>query len=287
MLQEKLIETDVAAGPGRAESPIFVVGCHRSGTTLTRYILDTHPSIACPPESKYLSALVPFFRHPRAMSGINGLGTDRADIRRHVAGLARSFLDDYAARKGKRRWADKTPNYYRIVELLDYLFEQQALFVFVTRHPLDVIPSLQYHLEDEFLDGAEEPFLMDVAVRHGIGEYGAARYWVEFSRRLWVFSQCIPDRTHWVRYEDLVTDTPATLTALFRFLGEDFDPSMIDSVFDVPHDTGFEFGGIRRRTAIESDRIGKWTDWPAEKIAALWDVVGPMAGKFGYSPGTP
>lgn len=249
---------------------------------MTRYILDTHPSIACPPESKYLSALVPFFRHPRAMSGINGMGADRADIRRHFAGLARSFLDDYAARKGKRRWADKTPNYYRIVEFLDYLFDRQAVFVLVTRHPLDVIPSLQYHLEDEFLDGAEEPFLMDVAARHGIGEYGAARYWLEFSERLWVFSKCISARAHWVRYEDLVTDTVPTLARLFEFLGEAFDPSLVDQVFSVEHDAGFEYGDIRRRSAIEADRLGKWAGWPREKVAALWDVVGPMALKFGY-----
>jgi hypothetical protein len=247
-----------------------------------RYILDTHPSIACPPESKYLSALVPFFRHPRAMNGINGLGADRADIRRHVARLARSFLEDYAARKGKPRWADKTPNYYRIVELLDYLFDHQPLFVLVTRHPLDVIPSLQYFLEDEFLDGADEPFLMDVAARHGIGEYAAARYWLEFSERLWVFSQCIPDRSHWVRYEDLVTDTAPTLAAMFKFLGEDFPPSLVDEVFSTSHDAGFEYGGIRGRTAIEAHRIGKWAGWPEPKVAALWDVVGPMARKFGY-----
>src|SRR5262252_1520247 len=170
----------------RADFPIFVIGCHRSGTTLTRYILDTHSSIACPPESKYLSALVPLLRTPRAMAGINGLGANRAEIRRHFRDFARSFLDDYAARKGKRRWADKTPNYYRIVELLDNLFEQRLLYVFVVRHPLDVIPSLQFFLEDELLDGADEPFLMHMAVRHGIGEYSAARYWVDFNERLWV-----------------------------------------------------------------------------------------------------
>jgi len=37
--------------------PIFVVGCHRSGTTLFRLILDSHPAISCGPETRFLADL--------------------------------------------------------------------------------------------------------------------------------------------------------------------------------------------------------------------------------------
>lgn len=35
-------------------SPIFIVGCQRSGTTMLRLILDSHPRISCGPETRFL-----------------------------------------------------------------------------------------------------------------------------------------------------------------------------------------------------------------------------------------
>lgn len=41
-----------AAGTGpRLGSPIVVLTCGRSGSTLLRFLLDAHPALACPPET--------------------------------------------------------------------------------------------------------------------------------------------------------------------------------------------------------------------------------------------
>ncbi len=37
--------------------PIFIVGCHRSGTTLLRIIMDSNPHISCGPETRFLADL--------------------------------------------------------------------------------------------------------------------------------------------------------------------------------------------------------------------------------------
>ena len=40
-------------------APFFVVGCPRSGTTLVRRLLTTHPRLAIPPESHWIPKLGP------------------------------------------------------------------------------------------------------------------------------------------------------------------------------------------------------------------------------------
>ncbi|MBI3838011.1 MAG: sulfotransferase, partial [Planctomycetia bacterium] len=35
-------------------SPVFLIGCPRSGTTLLRVMLDSHPHLASPPETFFL-----------------------------------------------------------------------------------------------------------------------------------------------------------------------------------------------------------------------------------------
>src|ERR1044071_4906702 len=102
--------------------PVFLVGCHRSGTTLLRYLLDAHPDMACPPESKFIAGLEAFVEYPQAETGLLTLGFSMEDIRAELRRVIESFLGGYARRQGKRRWVDKTPNYYRLLPFIDEIF---------------------------------------------------------------------------------------------------------------------------------------------------------------------
>ena len=44
------------------ESPVFVLTSSRSGSTLLRFILDSHPELACPPETTVASACASLLR---------------------------------------------------------------------------------------------------------------------------------------------------------------------------------------------------------------------------------
>ncbi len=126
-------------------SPIFVLSAERSGSTLLRYILDTHPEVSCPPE-------VELWRVCRELhtfvSGTLGLvlpadspeERDRlvwAEVRRLVS----QVMDGYALGKGKRIWAEKSPMSLLDTEALLRTFPD-ARYLCLHRHAMDFVHSV-------------------------------------------------------------------------------------------------------------------------------------------------
>src|SRR5262245_47908422 len=116
-----------------SNAPFFVIGAQRSGTTLLRLMLAAHPRLIIPPESHFIPDL---FRVERRCGGLEhrraevarllanhdrlvdfDLGTDwiRDTVRRLVPlttkTITRAIFDEYARRRNKVRWGDKTPRY--------------------------------------------------------------------------------------------------------------------------------------------------------------------------------
>src|SRR5918999_2173083 len=69
----------VTAPERAADRPIFVVGVPRSGTTLLRYMLCSHPRIYIPPESNFI---------PRFFRGRPSEEMSRAETRRILERIA-------------------------------------------------------------------------------------------------------------------------------------------------------------------------------------------------------
>ena len=92
-----------------SQSPLIIGGCPRSGTTLIRAILDTHPNIACGPESSLLAGRAP----SEALAMNFEISADELAQLRHAATdhaqLIELFYTRYAGRQGKPRWAEKSP----------------------------------------------------------------------------------------------------------------------------------------------------------------------------------
>ena len=125
--------------PAMSGPPIFVVGCHRSGTTLFRLILDSHPAISCGPETRFLADLEKITddaNWPRM--GLYGF--PKSYWHERVAELFNDFQSRYAVRRGKTRWADKTPLYAGHLDYLNTLFPD-ALFINIVRDGRDVARS--------------------------------------------------------------------------------------------------------------------------------------------------
>src|SRR5262249_35446578 len=126
--------------PAPMARPIFIVGCGRSGTTLLRLMLDSHPAIAAGEETKFLTDLEPIVgEHWRLL---HTYGFDRAWWLDRIRAFYGGFLEEYATRRGKRRWAEKTPGYTFHLAFLDELFPD-AQYLHLIRDGRDVVASFR------------------------------------------------------------------------------------------------------------------------------------------------
>ena len=139
----------------------FVVGVNRSGTTLLRMMLDSHPQLAIPPETHFVPELIALCRSGGASSrdlaravaqgrewGDFGLTEQQLETafdllpKRDPGAVLRAFYALCADRAGKPRAGDKTPAYGRaMLEIKAALPE--ALFVHVIRDGRDVALSIR------------------------------------------------------------------------------------------------------------------------------------------------
>jgi hypothetical protein len=137
----------------------FVIGASRSGTTLLRVMLDSHPELAIPAEVTFFQPAASlwdrctepvdaFLESVVATRNWRHLGIEREELALRLshpgvtsAGDAlRVFYLLCAEKQGKPRWGDKNPLYTRLVRLIaEHLPE--ARFVHMIRDGRDVALS--------------------------------------------------------------------------------------------------------------------------------------------------
>ena len=225
--------------------PIFVVGCQRSGTTLLRLILDAHPNISCGPETLFLVEFAERLTGARHWQHLAHFGFPKEYWQERVAALFDTVQGDYARRRGKSRWADKTPRYAVHLDLVDALFPTCQV-VHVIRDGRDVVAS--HRDRWGYLSALKAvkkwPWYVHAARAAGARLAAAGRY-------------------HEVRYERLVADPEATLRELLEFLGEPWDPAVLEHD-QRSHDVQPRYAAVsssRRtaageRSAIYRSRVG-------------------------------
>lgn len=194
--------------------PIFVVGCQRSGTTLLRLILDSHPNISCGPETRFLAD----FEHLTGASWqrLSQYGFPKRYWHAQTAAMFETIKSDYARRHGKVRWADKTPLYALSLDFIGELFPTCQV-IHVVRDGRDVVASHR--------------------ARWGyLSALKAVSKWPRYVRAARHAGAALsPGRYHEVSYESLVSEPEKTLRELLTFLDEPWDPVVLDHD-RLPHD---------------------------------------------------
>ena len=268
--------TTQSQAPGEVEkrAPIFIVGCQRSGTSLLRRILDSHPNIACPPESKFILPMTEVLRDRRSLSGLDSMGFDGREVRLALANFVGGFFDQYAAVQGKSRWADKTPNYVDCLDEIWELFESSARFIVLVRHGMDVA----FSLSDPH---RKYPAIKDHVERHaGNIAVAGAHFWREQNEKIETFRNAHSSACFRIRYENVTSTPEVTLPQLFEFLEEPWIREVID-YSSFSHHAGYEDPDVRRRRRIEPNS-GRYLTWPDAKQREVREACEPVLTKLGY-----
>jgi hypothetical protein len=227
-----ILEPAARAPEARGAEPFFILGAPRSGTSLLSRMLDAHPAVAVPDETKIFETFAPLLplygdlRRPErlrrlvddvlAWRWVRRLPDppDRAEVlarvaRRDLGGVFEAFLSAWAARRGKRRCGEKTPSNLYLWPAIERAFPDAAV-VHILRDGRDVaLSQIRAPFGPKTMAGAAERWVAFVGRIRAIGDHAGPGRYVE------------------VRYEDLLADPRGTVQRVLRFLGEPFHPDVL------------------------------------------------------------
>jgi hypothetical protein len=171
-------------------------------------MLDSHPRISCGEETHFLRDLEAIVG--RHWPLVSTYGLERDWWLGRLRSLYSGFQSEVMARAGKERWAEKDPTYTLHLDFLEELFPD-AVYVHLLRDGHDVVASFR------------DRWGYRSAARAARGEW--ARY-VEAARAL--ERRLDGSRFLEIRYEALVGDPESEGRRLFTFLGEAWQPEVLD-----------------------------------------------------------
>jgi hypothetical protein len=259
------------AEPKPEDAPIFVVGTMRSGSTMLRLILDSHPRIAIGAETGFVGGMlaakaIPHWSYGKDWYHRLGWADDEFDAR--LRDFYTGLFERYAAEHGKARWGEKTPFHTLHMEAMARLFPT-AVFVGIVRHPGAVAASLRKNFHYSFGDALD--------------------YWRATNLAMIRAVDAAPERFTLCRYEDLVRDAAPVLREMVAFLGEPWSDNLL-AHHEVQQAKGAPRvvdGSTSTRDAIDASRADEWVRAATEPELAALATCSPLAAFFGYNPTDP
>jgi hypothetical protein len=206
----------------------FIVGVPRSGTTLLRLMLDSHPDLTIPPETHFMRGLFKIedrgrLTPERFVNFITGhrrwpdFGLDSDAFKGAVERLDEFnmrnglivFYRLYAEKMGKPRWGDKTLGYVVLMSRISEVFPE-AHFIHMIRDGRDTVLSRKGCWLGR--EQTVEQLAMDWRdlILTARAETKRLKYYME------------------LRYEDLVMNPEAVLIRVVDYLGLPYSDEMLN-----------------------------------------------------------
>lgn len=197
-----------------ARTPIFIVGMHRSGTTLLEQLLDGHPDI------RGVGELYDFTSQMRHATDHHCRGVIDSRLVERAGGVdfaavGAGYLDGMAWRLGPERFfTDKLPsNFLNIGFICQSL--PQAKILHMTRDPMETCFS---NLREFFSD----------ACAYSYDQQELADYFGQYRRLMAHWHRAYPGRILDVDYAELTRNPESVLRGVSDFCRFRFEPGMLD-----------------------------------------------------------
>lgn len=259
--------------PGTRDSPVFIVGFPRSGTTLLEQMLDAHPGLQSMDENPFFNRLADKLRkhHEGILSNLDLLQQrDCDELRKQYLLMVSETIN--------RRWSaqlvDKNPLNMMWLPLIHRLFPE-AKFILALRHPCDVILSCYMQNFRSSILGAACSTLERLAAAY----VQAMECWLNDVR---IFQpQLLVSR-----YEDLVQDFSVQTRRIADFLELPDSTPMLQ--FDRhARDKGYIATPSYTQVIEPVNRkgLGRWIRYRREFEPVL-PIVEPMLKHWGYTADT-
>jgi hypothetical protein len=282
----------------RKDSPVFVMGCHRSGTNLLYDMLLSSGGFAI--YRGYLpiyKTLIPRFGSMKSRAnrqkiletflrskGFRRTGLDAGQLSARILSECRNggdfiriVMDSMARSQQVQRWAVYDPDNVLHVERVKRDLPN-ALFVHIIRDGRDIALSLKKM-------GGFTPLPWDRGQTDSL--VATSLYWEWMVHQGRAHGRKIPADYIEIRYEDLITKPHETLGKLGGFLDHDLDYDQIQSAgLGRLSETNSSF---REEGAIEKiNPLGRWKERLARAdVAAIEATVGGCLEENGYELSLP
>ncbi len=241
--------------------PIFILGVPRSGTTLLRMMMDSHPEIMCGPEAHWITnqevgwapslRSLTLFLTENKWGAVKGFkGVDEGLIYQLMADFINEIMSTSAWSHGKIQWAEKTPRNIIAAPFLHRLFPQ-AKFLHIYRDGRDVALSTVGKWKTITIEDKE--------VKNSYKN--ALRRWVVWNQRFWDDAKKINLNYLSVRYEDLATSPKEEMARILDFVEVEWSDKVL-SPHEAEHDVitmkGEGMKTFYNRKSIDTASLYRW-----------------------------
>ncbi len=259
-LEQTASDSTKITGGSDSDSPIFVIGMPRSGTTLVERIISNHSQVTSGGELQDFGVAVKELTQTGSNQVLD-LPTLAAAEELDFTALGERYLERTAfLREHHRHVVDKLPFNFFYVGLIRRALPH-AKIVCLVRNPMDTCVG-----NFRQLFSINSPYYAYAYDLMNIG-----RFYQRFEELMTLWSAHHPEAIRLQSYEALVGNPEAEVKQLIQFCGLDWEPQCVQvETNKTPVSTASK---VQVREAINARSVGRWKHY-AKQTEALQQLLG-------------